>query len=131
MSHAMSPSSTDRSVTQEMCLVRLGAPGHRLGEILTLSREFGARVITASSSSLVLALMDAPGGVTRFLQRLAPYGIHEVTRSGRIALPVAAARGARPPRPADTPAPAGDAPRGHPASALWQADGFTDDEAAA
>ena len=118
----------DRAVSQEMCLVRLGAAGQRLGEILTLAREFDARIVDASPQAMVVAIMDAPATISTFLARLQQFGVDEITRSGRIAMSMTtASRAARPaPRPA---------PRSTEASVpgpfQWQADGVPDDEAAA
>lgn len=118
----------DRAVEQEMCMIRLGAPGTRLGDILALAREFDARIVDATPTAMVLSMMDAPTRVSAFLARLAPYGIDELTRSGRIAM----CRGAnaRTSRPAPH---AGSRGRPHELTQMpanWQGDGFGDEEAA-
>jgi acetolactate synthase-1/3 small subunit len=118
----------DRAVSQEMCLIRLGPAGQRLGEVLGAAREYDARVVDASPQAMVIAIMDAPATISAFLSRLQPFGIEEITRSGRIAMSMTtASRSARPiapgaPRPAESAAPS---------PFQWQADGFADDEAAA
>ncbi len=54
----------DRAVAQEMCLVRLGPAGQRLGEVLGVAREFDARVVDASPNAMVVAIMDAPSTIS-------------------------------------------------------------------
>ena len=118
----------DRAVAQEMCLVRLGPPGSRLGQLLSLAREVDARIVDATPSSRVLAVMDTPANVSDFLTRLAPFGIDEFTRSGRIAMCVGAnARTMRPGRGASHHA---RRPDDASSPTNWQADGFADEEAA-
>lgn len=118
----------DRAVAQEMCLVRLGPAGSRLGEILGVAREYDARVVDASPHAMVIAVMDAPSTISAFLERMQPFGIEEITRSGRIAMSMTtAAHGART-------RPAAHVSRPHdttPTPFQWQADGVPDDEAAA
>jgi acetolactate synthase-1/3 small subunit len=118
----------DRAVSQEMCLVRLGPAGQRLGEILGAAREYDARIVDASPQAMVIAIMDAPSTISAFLTRLQTFGIEEITRSGRIAMSMTtASRHTRATLPAG--ARPGDATT--PSPFQWQADGFADDEAAA
>lgn len=118
----------DRAVVQEMCLIRLGPTGSRLGEILGVAREYDARVVDASPHAMVLAVMDAPSTISAFLERMQPFGIEEITRSGRIAMSMTiAAQEARTP-------PATHVSHPHDSSPTpfqWQADGVPHDEAAA
>ncbi len=117
----------DRAVAQEMCLVRLGPAGQRLGEILGVAREFDARVVDASPNAMVVAIMDAPSTISQFLDRMATFGIDEITRSGRIAMSMTT------PSKTARPQPNAHAHHAHgqPSPFQWQADGFADDEAAA
>ncbi len=118
----------DRAVAQEMCLIRLGPAGSRLGEILGVARAYDARVVDASPHAMVVAVMDAPSTISAFLEQMQPFGIEEMARSGRIAMSMTtAARGARTPSAAHASRPH-DIP---PSPFQWQADGIPDDEAAA
>lgn len=116
----------DRAVSQEMCLVRLGAAGHRLAELLALAREFDGRVLDASPQAMVVAIMGTTAAISTFLQRLQSFGIEEVTRSGRIAMSMTRRAGA-PARPTDAEA----APQAPTADGAWQADGWAGDDVAA
>ncbi len=118
----------DRAVAQEMCLVRLGPAGQRLGEILGVAREFDARVVDASPNAMVVAIMDAPSTISQFLDRMETFGIDEITRSGRIAMSMTTPSKATKPQPN---AAHHHHAHGQPSPFQWQADGFADDEAAA
>lgn len=74
-------------VEHELCLVRVRHPGARLGEVLRLARngEFG--VVDATPDALVIAIAGPPHAVSDHLSRLSPFGIVELTRSGRIVMP--------------------------------------------
>jgi acetolactate synthase-1/3 small subunit len=113
-------------VQQEMCLVRLRPRADQLGQLRSYARAFDARIVDASGETVIIALMAAPAQVTTVLERLAPFGIDEITRSGRIAMTAVTNRQASPVTPAER----------HPEDASsmpyrCQADGAADDEAAA
>ena len=74
------------SVAQELCLVRLGPPGRRLGELLRAVHECDARVLEAAPQAMLLAVMGRPDAVSECLERLKAFDILELTRSGRIAM---------------------------------------------
>jgi acetolactate synthase I/III small subunit len=118
----------DRSVAQEMCLVRLPPPGARLGELLEIAREHDARVVDAGDEAMMLALMESPARVSAFLECVRPFGIEELTRSGRIAMTVGALPRAT--RRPGAPHPTHPMEPGSAAPFNWQADGVGADEAA-
>lgn len=102
------------TVIQEMCLVRLAPARERQADLVAIAREFDGRVVRATPKSTVIAVMDAPDAISHFLQRLVPFGIEAITRSGRVAMSTVA------------PEPWSDRRR-----FSSQADGFADDDAAA
>lgn len=112
-------------VSHELCLVRLNPPGSRLGELLRIARECDARVVETAPQAMLVAVMGPPDAVTSCLERLRPFGILELTRSGRIAMTVAA--------PNTATAPGSGAVRAAPPAGpyTWQADGAVDEDAAA
>ena len=103
-------------VIQEMCLVRLAPSAPRRSDLVAVAREFGGRVVDTTPKATVIAVMDAPDVISAFIDRLAPFGIEAITRSGRLAM-------------ATSPALPGPTRERHRFSS--QADGFADDEAAA
>jgi acetolactate synthase-1/3 small subunit len=121
----------ERAVEQETCLVKVSAPSPSLAELVSIARESGARIVDVSAAVMILALTDTPARVAEFVERVRPFGLLELIRSGRIAMALGA------------PPPAGIAGRGrrpesaHPSTDLapsqpyrWQADGASDTEAA-
>ena len=104
-----------RSVSHEVCLVRLVPPGERLGELLAILRAFDARVVETDPQAMLLAVMGAPDDVSQCLELLRAFGVLELTRSGRIAMTLTQNSHS------DGAAPRPDAGPQHPYT--WQADG--------
>lgn len=126
----------ERTVEQETCLVKVTVQSQNLAGLMQIAREAGARIVDVSAAAMILVLTDAPSHVAAFVQRLQPFGIVELNRSGRIAMALGtpAGRTARSRRPATERAEdditlASTLPNStHPYR--WQADGVSDDEAA-
>lgn len=120
----------ERSVEQETCLVKVTAPSPSIGELVSIARESGARIVDVSAGVMILALTDTPARVAVFVERLRPFGVLELIRSGRIAMALgatAAGVAGSGPRPESTHRTTDLAPS-HPHH--WQADGASDNEAA-
>lgn len=117
----------ERTVQQETCLVKVTAASARLADLTAIARESGARVVEVNASAMILATTDAPERVATFVERLRPFGILELIRSGRIAMALDG------PPTSDANHPPESVPRADHAPVLpyrWQADGASDHEAA-
>lgn len=75
------------SVERELMLVTVVAPPDRRAEIMDLVRIFEARVLNVGHDRLMVSLAGSPSRVDDFEDLLRPYGIVEVQRTGRVALP--------------------------------------------
>ena len=115
------------SVSQELCLVRLGPPGRRLGELLRAVQECDARVLEAAPQAMLLAVMGRPDAVSECLERLKAFDILELTRSGRIAMTL---NGHSEEQRSAESTPARGAEGGPTLPYTWQADGAVDHAAA-
>ena len=75
------------SVERELMLATVKAiPGER-GEVLDLVRVFDGRVVAVGRDALTVALDGAPDKLDDFEELLRAYGIVELQRTGRVALP--------------------------------------------
>lgn len=92
------------SIERELILVTVAVSPSGLGGLLGLADEFRAYVLDADADRMMLSLSARPARLDEFARRLQPYGIIELQRTGRVALPLLAAR--RPP-----PAPLARGPR--------------------
>ncbi|MGH7713241.1 MAG: acetolactate synthase small subunit, partial [Gemmatimonadaceae bacterium] len=76
----------ERTVEQETCLVKVTASSPSLADLVRIARESGARIVDVSAAVMILVITDAPGRVATFVERMRPFGIVELIRSGRIAM---------------------------------------------
>ncbi len=79
-------SSTD-SVERELILVTVWATSDQRAQIMDLVRIFEAKVLNVGHAAMMLSLAGSPSRVDDFEDLLRPYGIADIQRSGRIALP--------------------------------------------
>ncbi len=75
------------SVERELMLVTVQASPAERGEIMDLVRIFEARVLNVGHDRIMLSLSGGPGRLDDFEALLRPYGIVELQRTGRVALP--------------------------------------------
>ncbi|MHC4481729.1 MAG: acetolactate synthase small subunit [Planctomycetota bacterium] len=75
-----------RHVERDLALIRVHAPVDKRSEILELVDIFRARVVDVGRSDLMIEVAAAEEKIEALLDLLAPYGIREMARTGRIAL---------------------------------------------
>ena len=75
------------SVERELMLVIVNAASADRGQIMDLVRIFEARVLNVGAGKMMLSLSGSPSRLDDFEDLLRLYGIVEIQRSGRIALP--------------------------------------------
>ena len=75
------------SIERELMMVTVKAPSAARGEIIELIGVFGGRIIDVGHDELMLSLDEHPERLDDLEQLLAPYGIIDLQRTGRVALP--------------------------------------------
>jgi acetolactate synthase-1/3 small subunit len=75
------------SVERELLLVTVSAAPEMRGQILELVQVFGGRILSVGADSLTISIEGAPEKIDDFEELLRPYGIVELQRTGRVALP--------------------------------------------
>ena len=80
----LDPSST---VEREIMLVRVSAEAAGRGEILDAAAIFEARAVDVGAATITFELAGTPAKLADFLELMRGYGIVELVKSGRIALP--------------------------------------------
>ena len=81
---------TGRSIERELAMVKLRGTGEPRIEAMRMAEAFRARVIDASSDSLVFEITGNSAKVNQFIELMRPLGLVEVSRTGVAAI----ARGA-------------------------------------
>jgi acetolactate synthase-1/3 small subunit len=75
------------SVERELMLITVSVPVGMRGEVMDLVRIFEATVMNVGVDSMMLSIAGSPSRVDDFEKLLRPYGIVEMQRTGRVALP--------------------------------------------
>ena len=79
-------SSVD-SVEREMLLATVSAPPEKRAEIVELVTIFEGKIVNVGIDQIMVTLADPPDKLDDFEDLLRPYGLVDVQRTGRVALP--------------------------------------------
>ncbi|HET9743627.1 MAG TPA: acetolactate synthase small subunit [Terriglobales bacterium] len=74
------------SVNRELAIVKVSAPPSLRGDLMRILEVFRARVLEVASESLLVETTGAEDAVDSLIEVLRPYGILEMTRTGRVAM---------------------------------------------
>lgn len=78
--------SREAFVERDLMLIKVEAlPAHR-GEIRGLVTDFRGRIVDVGSDQLIIEISGKEEKIEAFIDLMRPYGIHELARTGRIAL---------------------------------------------
>jgi len=75
------------AVERELLLVTVIAPPESRGQVIELVDVFEGRILDVGHDRLTLSLEGHPDKLDDFEELLRPYGIAELQRTGRVALP--------------------------------------------
>ena len=78
--------SDDASVVRELALVKVHTTAASRGEIKQLCDIFRAQVVDVSNDSLMVEITGTEDKVDSLMDMLRPYGLKELTRTGRVAM---------------------------------------------
>ncbi len=84
------------SVERELLLATVSATPEIRGQIIELVQVFEGRILAVGPDQLTVSLEGRPSKVDDFEELLRPYGIVELQRTGRVALPKLERAAARP-----------------------------------
>ena len=74
------------SVERELMLLKIHASKKYRSDILDIAHVFRARIVDIYSNCLILEVTGDPGKIVAIEQRLSPYGIIEISRTGKVSL---------------------------------------------
>jgi acetolactate synthase-1/3 small subunit len=76
-----------RSVERELMIATVRCPGDARHQVAELVRIFEGKILAVSHDALTVSLEGHPAKVDDFEEILRPFGIEDIQRTGRIALP--------------------------------------------
>jgi len=81
----------DQAITREMVLVKVAAKNGQRSEIMQIAEVYGARILDATPSSLMIEATGSEEQIESFLAMMRIFGIREMVRAGKIAMARASA----------------------------------------
>lgn len=75
------------SIERELLMATVQAQGAERSQVIELTAVFGGKVLDVGHAGLLVSLEDVPERVDDFEDLLRPFGIVNLQRTGRIALP--------------------------------------------
>ena len=78
--------SAENHVERDLMLIKVNAPAQRRSEILELVKIFRGRVVDVGDCELMIEISGQVQKVESFIERMRPYEIIELVRTGRIAM---------------------------------------------
>ena len=76
----------ENCVARELALIKVAAKPQHRAEILQIAQIYGARVLDASPSTLLIEATGSEEKIDSLLAMIRGYGIRELVRTGRIAM---------------------------------------------
>ena len=86
------------AMIRELVLVKVAAKGAVRAEVVQTADIYGARVLDATPNSVMIEMSGSEEEIESFLTMMRVYGIREMVRSGKVALPRVMARKTDAPR---------------------------------
>ena len=77
----------DEAVERELMLLTVKAEGATRGQVIELVQVFEGKIVDVGHDELTVMLSGNPSKLDDFEELMRPYGIGELQRSGRVALP--------------------------------------------
>jgi len=74
-------------IDRELILLRVKATSSTRPEVMQICDIFRAKIVDVQSSSLSIEVTGDESKIDKFLQLMKPFGVLELSRTGRIALP--------------------------------------------
>ncbi|HLH08425.1 MAG TPA: acetolactate synthase small subunit [Terriglobales bacterium] len=74
------------SVARDLALIKVGAKADQRSQVLQLAQVFRARVVDVAIESIILEITGTEDKIDGLLEVLAPYGVLEMVRTGRVAM---------------------------------------------
>ncbi len=74
-------------VERELMLLKINATASNRAEVIELAQVFRARIVDISEETLTIEVVGDPGKMVAIVQMLNKFGIREIARTGKVALP--------------------------------------------
>lgn len=76
----------EEAVLRELALIKVKCTREQRRDVLDLLEIFRARAVDVSPSSMIVQAVSDEDGINALIENLRPFGIQELTRTGRVAM---------------------------------------------
>ena len=77
----------DEYIDRELVLVKVSVDSKSRSEVMQITDIFRAKIVDVQPKSLTIEITGGEGKIEKFLGLMTPFGIVELTRTGKVALP--------------------------------------------
>ena len=77
----------DEYIDRELVLIKVSVDQKSRSEVMQITDIFRAKIVDVQPKSLTIEITGGENKVSKFLDLMAPFGIVELTRTGKVALP--------------------------------------------
>ncbi|HAV61193.1 MAG TPA: acetolactate synthase small subunit [Verrucomicrobiales bacterium] len=77
----------DEYIDRELVLVKVAVDARSRSEVMQITDIFRAKIVDVQPKSLTIEITGGEAKVEKFLDLMKPFGIVELTRTGKVALP--------------------------------------------
>ncbi len=74
-------------VDRELVMIKVGVDSHSRAEVMQITDIFRAKIIDVQPKTLTIEITGDEGKVEKFIELMKAFGIIELTRTGKVALP--------------------------------------------
>ena len=74
-------------VDRELLLVKVNADNKTRSEIMQICDIFRAKIVDVAHKALTIEITGNESKVTKFLELMEPFGVRDITRTGKVAMP--------------------------------------------
>jgi len=74
-------------IDRELVLVRVSVDSKTRAEVMQITDIFRAKIVDVQPKSLTIEITGSEGKVEKFLELMNQFGVRELTRTGKVALP--------------------------------------------
>jgi acetolactate synthase-1/3 small subunit len=78
---------TDEYVDRELVLIKISVNAKSRAEVMQITDIFRAKIVDVQSQSLTIEITGNESKVEKFIELMKPFGVLDLTRTGRVALP--------------------------------------------
>ena len=76
-----------QAVVRELVLVKVKADSKTRSEIMQICDIFRAKIVDVAHKALTIEITGNESKVTKFLELMEPFGVRDITRTGKVAMP--------------------------------------------